>query len=142
MECAFWDSSSLIPICIDQLSTPEARALELKYRMAVWWCAPVEIRGSFARLVRVGKLTSNGQVQALVVLDRLRREWAEIEPSGELRIRSEEIIDRFSLKAADAFQLAAAWVWCLGRPRNRPFIAGDKQLLEAARQLGFNGIES
>lgn len=142
MEYAFWDTSSLIPICIDQLATPKARAADLKYRKAVWWGAPVEMRGAFARLMRVGQLSSNGQVKAIVVLDRLRSEWREVQPSYQLRERAEEIIDRFSLKGADAFQLAAAWMWCLGSPRNRPFICGDTQLLEAARQLGFNGIET
>jgi predicted nucleic acid-binding protein len=90
----------------------------------------------------MGQLSTNGQVQALVRLDRLRRDWQEVEPSEKLRERAEALVERFSLKGADAFQLAAAWIWCLGRPRNRPFISGDSQLLEAARQLGFNGIET
>lgn len=132
----------MVPLCVRQLTTPKARLLEGKYSKAVWWCAPVEMRSALARLMRIGQLTPNEQVQALVRLDHLRRDWREIDPAEELRERAEELVERFPLKAADALQLAAAWVWCLGRPRNRPFIAGDKQLLEAARQLGFNGIES
>jgi predicted nucleic acid-binding protein len=142
MEPAFWDSSSLIPLCVHQLATPKAHAADAKYLKTVWWCAPIEMRGSFARLVRTGQLTTNGQVQAVVVLDHLRRDWLEIEPSGELRDRAESLVERFPLKAADAFQLAAAWIWCLGRPRNRPFISGDLQLLDAARRLGFKAIET
>jgi hypothetical protein len=142
MEQAFWDSSSLVPLCLLQMATPRAEALDAKYPKVVWWGAPVEMQGAFARLARVGQLTPNGQVQAQVVLDRLRRDWQEVEPSDELRDRAEQFVSRFPLKAADAFQLAAAWRWCLGRPRNRAFICGDVQLLNAARQLGFNGIEA
>lgn len=142
MEDAFWDTSSLIPVCVNQLTTPKAQTLDRTYRKSVWWGTPVEMRGAFARLSRTGQISSNGQVQALVVLDRLRREWREVDPSHRLRERAEEIIDRFSLKSADALQLAAAWIWCLGSPRNRPFICGDAQLLDAARELGFNAIET
>jgi hypothetical protein len=46
------------------------------------------------------------------------------------------------MTAADAFQLAAAWIWCEGHPHNRTFISGDKQLLDAARKLGFTAIEA
>jgi hypothetical protein len=63
-------------------------------------------------------------------------------PSERLRERAESLVERFPLKAADAFQLAAAWEWCLGRPRSRPFISGDGQLLGAARDLGFKVIEA
>ena len=44
MEPAFWDSSSLVPLCIWQPSTLSAKALSKQYGMFVWWAAPVEIR--------------------------------------------------------------------------------------------------
>lgn len=142
MEPAFWDSSSLVPLCAKQQTTQLAESLAKVFSQTVWWGTPVEMRSAFARLTRIGHLTANGQVQALVALDRLRRVWDEVDPSEDVRERAGELVDRFGLKAGDAYQLAAAWVWCLGRPRNRPFISGDLQLLEAARQLGFNGIEA
>jgi predicted nucleic acid-binding protein len=142
MERAFWDSSSLVPLCVRQSATPKAQSVDVKDPKAVWCRAPIEMQGAFARLLRIGQLTTSGQVQAQVRLDHLRRDWQEVEPSEELRERAEELVDRFPLKAADAFQLAAAWKWCLGRPRSRAFICGDAQLLSAARQLGFQGIEA
>jgi predicted nucleic acid-binding protein len=90
----------------------------------------------------MGQLTPNGHVQAQVVLDRIRSVWQEIPPSEELRERAERLVDRFPLKAADAQQLASALVWCLDRPKGRVFISGDRQLLDAARQLGFQAIEA
>ena len=110
--------------------------------MAVWWEAPVEILGAFARLVRERSLTPAGQTQARIVLDSMRRNWHEIDPGESLRDRAESLVGRFPLSAADALQLAAALTWSLGHPRNRPFISGDARLLDAAGQLGFLPIRS
>lgn len=90
----------------------------------------------------MGQLTPNGLVQAQVTLEELRAIWQEVDPSETLREQAERLVDRFPLKAADAQQLAAALTWCIGRPKGRAFISGDSQLLDAARQLGFHGIEA
>jgi predicted nucleic acid-binding protein len=142
MEYAFWDASALVPLCVKQRATPVVEALSTQYRLAVWWSTPVEMLGAFARLVRMGQLTPNGQVQAQITLDRMRSEWREIEPSEQLREQAERLVDRFPLKAADAQQLAAALTWCMGRTKGRVFISGDSQLLDAARQLGFQAVEA
>jgi predicted nucleic acid-binding protein len=142
MDYAFWDASALVPLCAAQRATPVVEALSAQYRVAVWWSTPVEMRGAFARLVRMGQLTPNEQVQALVTLDRMRSAWREVDPSEQLREQAERFVDRFPLKAADALQLAAAMTWCGSRPRGRAFICGDSQLLDAARQLGFQAIEA
>lgn len=42
------------------------------------------------------------------------------------------------LRSADAFQLAAALVWCANRPRNRTFITMDDKLALAAEEAGFS----
>jgi len=87
------------------------------------------------------QLTVTEHVEAQVRLDRMRSLWHEVYPREELRERAERLVDRFPLKAADAQQLAAAMTWCLGRPRGRVFISGDSQLLDVARQLGFQAVE-
>jgi uncharacterized protein len=140
MEPAFWDASALVPLCVQQIATPSAEALGQTYSVVVWWAAPVEIRSATARLLRMGLLTSNQQVGAQVRLAELRSKWREISPDPSLRDQAERLLDRFTLKAADALQLAAALAWTSGRPRARAFISGDTQLLEAARQLGFQDI--
>jgi len=142
MEDAFWDSSSLVKMCVQQQSTPVVRALSAQYRIAVWWSTSVEMRSSFARLLRMGQLTPNGMVEAQVALERLRSVWREVQPKEQVREQAERLVDRFPLKAADAQQLAAALIWCRSRPQNRVFISGDAQLLDAARQLGFQTVEA
>jgi predicted nucleic acid-binding protein len=142
MEPAFWDSSSLVPLCVQQQATLIAEAMSKKYGMLVWWAAPVEVRSAFARLIRMGQLTSGGQVQAQVVLEDLRCKWSEVHPCNEIRSQAEHLVGRFPLRSADALQLAGALAWCSGRPRNRAFISGDVQLLDAAGQLGFMAIRA
>jgi predicted nucleic acid-binding protein len=142
MEPAFWDSSSLVPLCILQLSTQLAEALSQQYEVVVWWAAPVEIRSAFARLLRMGQLTSIDINQAHVALNNLCINWREISPSEQIRDEAERLVDSFPLKAADALQLAAAMTWCLGRSKGRSFISGDRQLLDAAKQLGFQAIQA
>ena len=141
MEPAFWDASAIVPLCVRQDATQTSQLLSRRYEFVVWWVAPVEICGAFSRLVRMGQLTSNGQVQAQVVLAELRSKWREVLPDPSLRDRAERLVDRFPLKAADALQLAAAVAWCSGHPRARTFVSGDTQLLEAASELGFQAVE-
>ena len=142
MDNAFWDASALIPLCVKQQATPVAESLSAQYLMAVWWSTPIEMRGAFARMVRMDQLSPNGHVQAQVTLEELRSIWQEVDPSEKLREQAERLVDRFPLKAADAQQLAAALTWCIGRPKGRVFISGDSQLLDAARQLGFHAVEA
>jgi len=140
MDPAFWDSSALVPLCVQQIPSPLAKSLSERYNMVVWWAAPVEIRGAFTRLIRMGQLTSNQNVGAQVRLQGLRSKWLEISPYPALRDRAESLLDRFPLKAADSLQLAAAILWSSGKPRGRVFLSGDMQLLQAAEALGFLAI--
>jgi predicted nucleic acid-binding protein len=108
--------------------------------MTVWWATAVEARSAFARDVRNGFISSGEHKRAILRLDKIRSQWEEIEPDGALRILAEDLPDRFALRAADALQLAAAYTWTMHRPAGRPFISGDKRLLQAAEELGFRTI--
>jgi len=142
MEPAFWDASALVRLCLRRQATPTVVVLGRQYSVVTWWATPVEIQSAFARLLRMGQLTSQERVGGQVRLEELRTDWREVEPREQLRQRAESLVDRFNLRAADALQLAAALTWSTGHPRNRPFLSGDKQLLDAARQLGFHAIET
>jgi predicted nucleic acid-binding protein len=60
--------------------------------------------------------------------------------TGEQRllIALEHLVDRYDLRAADSFQLAAALEWCEDVPQGRVFLTADQRLREAARFSGFN----
>ena len=134
---AFWDTSSLVPLCVQQQPSDAARRLLQQHSIVVWWAAPVEMRSAFERLLRMEQLTSEDYAAAGARLHQLRRGWREMQPSGALRDQAEKLLAGYPLKAADSLQLAAAWVWSSGTPQSRTFIAGDGQLSEAARKVGF-----
>jgi predicted nucleic acid-binding protein len=134
---AFWDTSALVPICVQQQPSHAVRQLLQQHEIAVWWSTPVEMRSAFERLLRMGQLTAPEHAAAGARLEKLRRGWRELQPSEALRAQAETFLMSYPLRAADALQLAAAWTWCLGHSETYFFIAGDAQLLEAARQIGF-----
>jgi predicted nucleic acid-binding protein len=64
--------------------------------------------------------------------------WREVIPDDKLRDLAVDALDKHSLSAADALQLAAALTWCQQRPSRRNFITADQRLAEAARSVGFS----
>ncbi len=140
MTPAFWDTSALVPLCVQQQPSPAMQKLLEQHEIAVWWATPVEMRSAFERLLRMGQLTIPDHVAAVARLEKLRRGWRELQPTESLRAEAEVFLSRYPLKAADALQLAAAWIWSSGNAQNYVFISGDAQLLEAARQLGFQTV--
>ena len=141
MSPAFWDTSALVPLCVQQQPSPAVRQLLEQHEIAVWWATPVEMRSAFERLLRMGELTIPEHAAAGVRLEKLRRGWRELQPSEALRSQAETLLISYPLRAADALQLAAAWTWCSGHAQTCLFISGDAQLLEAARQVGFQIVD-
>jgi predicted nucleic acid-binding protein len=142
METAFWDSSALVPLCIRQSSTALLDRLSQRFGMVVWWATSVEARSAFARELRAGVIDRAEHQTAVLRLEDLLGSWREIQPTEDVRILAESMLDRYDLRAADALQLAAAYTWTASRPFNRPFICGDKKLLHAAKQIGFHVVDT
>jgi predicted nucleic acid-binding protein len=134
---AFWDTSALVPLCVEQQSSNSVRKLATQLDVTVWWGTSVEIRSAIERLQRMGQLTPSAYVVAELKAKKLQRGWRELGPTETLRSQSEYFLTRFPLKAADAMQLAAAWIWCNGDTHSCNFVSADGQLLTAARLLGF-----
>jgi predicted nucleic acid-binding protein len=111
-----------------------------RYAPVVWWATPVEARSAFAREFRAGSLTAEEHSNASSSLSALQRRWQEILPSDGLRALAEELLDRYPLSAADALQLAAAYIWSDRHPFDRSFISADKRLLSAAGSIGFRTL--
>jgi len=135
---AFWDTSALVPLCVRQSITPRAIELYKTHDAVVWWAAPVEIASALARLVRMHQLDSSDWAKARKLARRLADSWFAIQPSDALRARSIQLVERYDLRAADSFQLAAALEWCEDAPQGRVFLTTDKKLREAALLSGFD----
>jgi predicted nucleic acid-binding protein len=135
---AFWDSSAIVPLLCRQTETSIVRQHWRRLgRIIVWWGTPVEVQSALARLRRDGEITDKELDQAVKKLVMLRDSWSEIMPSARLREVAETLPRTNNVRAADAFQLAAALVWTNEHPRNKPFVCFDKLLIAAARARGF-----
>jgi predicted nucleic acid-binding protein len=138
---AFWDTSALVPLCCFQPQSAQARQAARTYsRQVVWWGTVIEAVSSLNRLTREATLTVDESRQSFARLDYMRSRWNEVQPTEEVRERAERLLRIHKLRAADALQLAAALVWCDGRPRGRVLIGADGNLSEAAGAEGFTII--
>ena len=135
---AFWDASALVPLCGRQGMTPRAIALYKTQDVVVWWATPVEIASALARLMRMKQLDSRDWAKASKLAQRLADSWSVIQPSDALRATSIQLVDRYDLRAADSFQLAAALEWCEYAPQGRVFLTADQRLRDAALLSGFD----
>lgn len=133
----FWDTSALVPLLLQQPTTPRIEALlEKDPEIVAWWGTPAECASAAARLRREERLSVDDEERVLELLGRLRDSWLEVLPTEEVRSRALRLLRVHSLKAADAFQLAAAGVWAVD-PAGRAFVTLDERLALAARLEGF-----
>jgi hypothetical protein len=67
----------------------------------------------------------------------LRASWQEIQPVAEIKMTARRFLRVHPLRAADASQLAAAFVVAERRPSTLEFVCLDDRLNSAARREGF-----
>lgn len=133
----FWDSSALVPLCLEQPRSEHAKRLLREDReMIVWWGSPVECASAIARLHREERLTSADERSARSLLDALSESWFEIQPGAGVRDQALRMLRVHALRAADALQLAAAVEWT-GPSARGQFITYDERLRAAAEREGF-----
>jgi uncharacterized protein len=134
----FWDSSALVPLLAAEPSTPHVRAHYLgDAEVVVWWGTPVECASAIARLERDQALLPADADTAFSRLDALAPSWLQVEPSDEVREVARRLLRVHPLRAADALQLAAAFIAAERRPSTLAFVTLDERLRAAASKEGF-----
>ncbi len=113
------------------------RHYEADQGLVVWWASRVECMSALARREREGTLDGSGVAEAVGRLNDLADWWQEVEPVETVRRTAMRILRVHPLRAADAFQLAAALIACEGHPATLPFVALDDRLTQAAEREGF-----
>jgi predicted nucleic acid-binding protein len=137
----FWDSSALLPLLAEEPKTAAARALYLEdAEVAVWWATPGECASAIARLERDGALPAAGAAESFRRLDALWRSWIEVEPGDEVRETARRLLRAHPLRAADALQLAAAFIAAERRPPTLALVTLDERLRAAAAKEGFAAV--
>ncbi len=135
----FWDSSAVVPLLIQEPETTRVKRLaEDDPAIAVWWATRTECVSAIARLRRAATLDAPDEVRTKRLLLQLSASWTEIAPAQRLRDRVERLLSVHAIRAADAFQLAAALVWSRGRTTGRGFVSFDDRLRAAAAREGFD----
>jgi predicted nucleic acid-binding protein len=135
---AFWDTSALVPLCVQQPKSASALALRKQFEIVVWWATEVEVASALARLLRMNALPSLDWREANKTAAELAQSWTVVRPSDALRSSAQQIVMNFDLRAGDSFQLAAALEWCQHSPGGKPFLTADRRLYDAALLGGFD----
>jgi hypothetical protein len=138
----FWDASAIVPLLMAEPTTNALQALAAKDpAILVWWSSEVECASAISRLDRDGALDESAVTQAFDRLKQLASGWHEVDPSDSVREAAVRFLRVHPLRAADALQLAAAFIAAERRPSSLEVITLDDRLATAARKEGFTLIE-
>jgi predicted nucleic acid-binding protein len=137
----FWDASAIVPLLVKEVTTSSLQALARRDSdMLAWWGSQVECASAVARLERDALLDRKGAALAFDRLSRLADGWHEIEPNEIVRENAVRFLRVHPLRAADALQLAAAFLAAERRPSSLEVVTLDERLADAARKEGFDVI--
>ena len=109
--------------------------------MLVWWGSETECVSALARLERDGELSSRALTLSFKRLAQLATGWHEVDPSDAIREAAARFLRVHPLRAADALQLAAAFLAAERRPASLEMVTLDDRLGAAARKEGFAIID-
>ena len=133
----FWDSSAIIPLLVAEPRSLSQRSLwPDDESMVVWWATEVECVSAIERRLREGSIPLGEGLVAYQLLDQLASRWIEVSPSPAVRRLARRFLKAYSLRAADALQLAAA---CLANADQAAlaFVCLDDRLRLAAAREGL-----
>lgn len=132
---AYFDTSAVVPLLIEEVGTPTAAELwEHAERLVSVALLRVEARAALAQASRLGHIsprqlrTANTELAALV--DQLDL----LEVDDDLITEAGDVAEERALRAYDAIHLAGAQ---RARDSDLVVVAGDRALLEAARVAGM-----
>lgn len=138
----FWDSSAIVQLYIEQGLQKSARRLYVEDEdVVIWWATPVECVSAFIRYQREGGCTEEQIRRVLRRFSAHSRRWDQILPVPALREEAERLLRRHTLRAADALQLAAAWLAADQKPDSLEFVSLDQRLRDAAEKEGYRVLD-
>jgi uncharacterized protein len=138
----FWDASAIVPLLVAETTTRSVQALTRRDPdMLVWWGSQVECASALSRLERDALLDGKAASHAFERLKQLADGWHEIEPTEIVRENAIRFLRVHPLRAADALQLAAAFIAAERRPSSLEVVTLDERLADAARKEGFELVD-
>ena len=138
----FWDASALVPLLVTEKTTTRLQALARRDpEMLAWWGSSIECASALARLERDGALGAKAAETAFGRLTQIAKAWHEIEPGELVRENAVRFFRVHPLRAADALQIAAAFVAAERRPASLQVVTLDERLGDAMRKEGFAVVD-
>jgi predicted nucleic acid-binding protein len=138
----FWDASAIVPLLMAETSTKAMQKIaEKDHAMLVWWATEVECASAITRLERDGALDDVASAQAFDRLKQFANGWHEVDAGDAVREAAIRFLRVHPLRAADALQLAAAFIAAERRPSTLDVVTLDDRLATAARKEGFPLVE-
>ncbi len=135
----YWDSSALVPLCVEEPSTQHMRQLlTIDPIVITWWTTELECVSAISRLEREGRLSPQACSDALHRLQTMGETWNVIEPVVGVWNTARRLLRVHPLRTADALQLAAAILFCRNQPGAFAFVCLDERLSKAAEREGFS----
>ena len=137
----FWDTSALVPLVVDEPSTPAMRALVARDPdVVVWMLTSVELLSTIARLGRQTAELADLLPGVRQDVMALAKGWATVTHVEGVRRRAERLVGVHPLAAADALQLGAALMASGDQPETIDFVTLDRNLARAAQLEGFRVV--
>ena len=137
---AYFDTSALVPLLVDEPSSSACRRLwEDADDVVSARLAYVETAAALSQARRLGRLTPRRQHAAVRALDELWSQTQIAEVDQLLVERAAQVADQFALRGYDAVHCAAA---VLVNDETLVAAAGDRQLLTAWHALGVNTYDT
>lgn len=132
---AYFDTSALIPILVEESSSPTATRLwdDAMRVVSVRLLYP-EARAALAQAQRMGRLTSRQLRSAVADLESLDRQVDHVEINEVLAARAGALAESVALRGYDAIHLAAAESIT---DAEMVLVAGDLALRSAAHVIGL-----
>jgi len=137
----FWDASAIVPLLVAEASTRRLQAIAARNSGMLCGGDP---RSSAFRPWPGSNVTAHSGRGLSFSLKRLRQlsaGWHEIDPSDAVREAAARFLRVHPLRAADALQLAAAFLGSERRPASLELVTLDDRLATAARKEGFTVID-
>lgn len=137
----FWDTSAVLPLVVDQESSPEAeRWVAADPGVVVWTLTRVEAVSALRRLVREDALEESDARRAEGVLEAILAQAHTVADIERVKDTACRLLRTHALRAADALQLGAALAWAGGAARGYVLVTLDRRLALAAEREGFDVV--
>jgi predicted nucleic acid-binding protein len=133
----FWDASAIVPLLTSRLQALARRDPE----MLAGWGSAAECASALARLERDVAIDAKAAERAFQRLTQIADAWHEVEPTSIVRENAIRFLRVHPLRAADALQLATAFVAAERRPASLQVLTLHERLAEAMRKEGFALVE-